>query len=59
MTTPDEPTMSHSSLDAVTVAYMLGVEAGKVPSRHELLDLYPGHADAQHAFFWPIPGAIA
>ena len=51
MTTPDDPTMSHSSLDAVIAAYMLGVEAGQVPNRQELLDTYPEHADALHAFF--------
>ena len=51
MTTPNDPTMSHSSLDAVIAAYMLGVEAGNVPNRQELLDTYPEHADALHAFF--------
>ena len=51
MTTPDEPKMSQSSLDAVIAAYLLGVEAGQVPNRQELLVQHPEHADALHAFF--------
>ena len=51
MTTPNDPTMSHDSLDEVIAGYMLAVEAGKVPNRQELLDQYPEHADALHAFF--------
>ena len=51
MTTPNDPTMSHSSLDAVIAAYMLAVEAGDVPNRQELLDQHPEHAEALRAFF--------
>ena len=51
MTTPNDPTMSHDSLDAVIAAYMLAVEAGDVPNRQELLDRHPEHADALRAFF--------
>ena len=51
MTTPNDPTMSHDSLDAVIAAYMLAVEAGEVPNRQELLDRHPEHADALRAFF--------
>ena len=51
MTTPNDPTMSHSSLDAVIAGYMLAVEAGEVPNRQELLDRHPEHADALRAFF--------
>ena len=51
MTTPNDPTMSHDSLDAVIAAYMLAVEAGDVPNRQDLLDQHPEHADALHAFF--------
>ena len=51
MTTPNDPTMSHDSLDAVIAAYMLAVEAGEVPNRQELLDRHPELADALRAFF--------
>ena len=51
MTTPNDPTMSHDSLDAVIAAYMLAVEAGDVPNRQDLLDQHPEHADALRAFF--------
>jgi len=51
MTTPNDPTMSHSSLDAVIAAYMLAVEAGSVPNRQELLEQHPEHADALRVFF--------
>ncbi|MGO9470661.1 MAG: hypothetical protein ACLQIB_14250 [Isosphaeraceae bacterium] len=51
MTTPNDPTMSHDSLDAVIAAYMLAVEAGEVPNRQELLDRHREHADALRAFF--------
>src|SRR5271157_6190497 len=51
MTTPNDPTMSHDSLDAVIAAYMLAVEAGEVPNRQELLDKHPEHADALRALF--------
>jgi eukaryotic-like serine/threonine-protein kinase len=51
VTTPNDPTMSHSSLDAVIAAYKLGVEAGEVPNRQVLLDQHPEHIDALHAFF--------
>ena len=51
MTTPNDPTISHDSLDAVIAAYMLAVEAGEVPNRQELLDCYPQHAEALRAFF--------
>ena len=50
MTTPNDPTMSHDSLDAVIAAYMLAVEAGDVPNRQELLDRHPEHGNAL-AFF--------
>ncbi|MGO9470660.1 MAG: protein kinase domain-containing protein [Isosphaeraceae bacterium] len=51
MTTPNDPTMSHDSLDAVIAAYMLAVEAGEVPNRQALLDQHPEHADSLRAFF--------
>jgi predicted ATP-grasp superfamily ATP-dependent carboligase/predicted Ser/Thr protein kinase len=51
VTTPNDPTLSHSSLDAAIAAYMLSVEAGEVPNRQELLDRHPEHADALRAFF--------
>ena len=51
MTTPNDPTMSHDSLDGVIAAYMLAVEGGEVPNRQELLDRHPEHADALRAFF--------
>ncbi len=51
MTTPNDPTMSHDSLDAVIAGYLLAVEGGEVPNRQELLDRHPEHADALHAFF--------
>jgi Protein kinase domain len=51
MTTPNDPTMSHDSLDAVIAGYMLAVEGGEVPNRQELLDRHPEHADALRAFF--------
>jgi uncharacterized protein (DUF2267 family) len=51
VTTPTDPTMSHSSVDAVIAAYMLAVEAGNVPNRQELLDQHPEHTEALRAFF--------
>jgi eukaryotic-like serine/threonine-protein kinase len=51
VTTPNDPTMSHDSLDSVIAAYMLAVEAGEVPNRQNLLDRHPEHADALRAFF--------
>ena len=33
MATPNDPTTSHGSLDAVIAAYMQAVEAGEVPNR--------------------------
>ncbi len=51
MTTPNDPTMSHDSLDAVIAGYLLAVEAGDVPNRQDLLDRHPEHADALRAFF--------
>ena len=51
MTTPNDPTMSHDSLDTAIAGYMLAVEAGEVPNRQELLDRHPEHADALLAFF--------
>jgi eukaryotic-like serine/threonine-protein kinase len=51
VTTPNDPTMSHDSLDAVIAGYMLDVEAGDVPNRQELLDQHPEHADSLRAFF--------
>jgi eukaryotic-like serine/threonine-protein kinase len=51
VTTPNDPTRSHDSLDAVIAVYILAVEAGDVPDRQELLDDHPGHAEALRAFF--------
>jgi WD40 repeat protein len=51
VTTPNDPTKSHDSLDGVIAAYLLAVEAGDVPNRHDLLDRHPHHADALRAFF--------
>jgi hypothetical protein len=51
VTTPNDPTMSHDSLDGVIADYMLAVEGGEVPNRQELLDRHPEHADALRAFF--------
>jgi hypothetical protein len=51
VTTPNDPTLSHDSLDAVIAGYMLAVEGGEVPNRQELLDRHPEHADALRAFF--------
>ena len=51
MTTPHDPTMSHSSLDAVIAGYMQAVEAGDVPNRHALLEQHPGIADQLQTFF--------
>ncbi|MGA7497045.1 MAG: hypothetical protein WBX00_09985 [Isosphaeraceae bacterium] len=51
MTTPNDPTISHDSLDAVIAAYMLAVEAGDVPNCQELLDQHLEHAEALQAFF--------
>ncbi len=51
MTTPHDPTMSHSSLDAVIAADMQAVEAGDVPNRQNLFDQHPAIADQLHAFF--------
>ncbi len=51
MSTPNDPTMSHDSLDAVIAAYMLAVEAGEVPVRQELLDRHPEYAEALREFF--------
>jgi eukaryotic-like serine/threonine-protein kinase len=51
VTTPNDHTMSHDSLDAVIAAYMLAVEAGDVPNRQELLDQHPEYTEALRAFF--------
>ena len=51
MTTPNDPTMSHDSLDTAIAAYILAVEGGEVPNRQELLDRHPEHAEALRAFF--------
>ncbi len=51
MSTPNDPTMSHDSLDAVIAAYMLAVEAGEVPNREELLERHPEHAEWLRSFF--------
>ncbi len=51
MSTPNDPTLSHDSLDAVIAGYMLAIEAGEVPNRQELIDRHPEHADALRAFF--------
>jgi eukaryotic-like serine/threonine-protein kinase len=51
VTTPNDPTMSHSSLDAVIASYIQAVEAGQIPNRHELLGHHPDIADQLQAFF--------
>jgi hypothetical protein len=51
VTTPNDLTPSHDSLDGVIAGYMLAVEAGDVPSRQDLLDRHPEHAGALRAFF--------
>jgi serine/threonine protein kinase len=51
VTTPNDPTMSHDSLDGIIAAYVLAIEAGAVPNRHDLLDRHPEHVDALRAFF--------
>ena len=51
MSTPHDPTMSHSSLDPVIASYMQSIEAGQVPNRQELLDKHPDVAAQLHAFF--------
>jgi serine/threonine protein kinase len=51
MTTPNDPTLSHSPLDTVIAGYMQAVEAGDVPNRQDLLARYPEHAEALNAFF--------
>ncbi len=51
MTTPNDPTMSHDSLDTAIAAHILAVEGGEVPNRQELLDRHPEHAEALRAFF--------
>ncbi len=51
MGAPNDPTMSHDSLDAVIAAYMVAVETGGAPNREVLVDRHPAHADALCAFF--------
>src|SRR5262249_48003994 len=51
VTTPNDPTMSHDSLDGIIAAYLLAVEAGDVPNRPDLLDRHPQHAHARRALF--------
>jgi hypothetical protein len=51
VTTPNDHTMSHDSLDAVIAAYMLAVEGGHIPNRQKLLEQYPEHAEALRTFF--------
>jgi len=51
VSTPNDPTISHDSLDAVIAAYMLAAEAGDVPNCQELLDQHLEHAEALQAFF--------
>jgi predicted Ser/Thr protein kinase len=51
MTTPNDPTMSHDSLDVVIAAYMTAIESGEVPNRQELLDRHPERATALRTFF--------
>ena len=51
VTTPNDPTTSNDSLDAVIAAYLLAVEAGEVPNRQELLDQHPEQAEALRGFF--------
>jgi hypothetical protein len=43
---PDDPTMSHSSLDAVIAAYMQTVDSGAVPNREESLEQYRNLAES-------------
>ena len=45
MTTPNDPTMSHDSLDAGIACYMLAVKSGEDSDRQELLDR---HDDLLH-----------
>jgi tRNA A-37 threonylcarbamoyl transferase component Bud32 len=54
VTTPDDPTMSHRSLDAVIASYMQAVEAGQVPNREDLLDNHPDIAEQLRSFFTDI-----
>ena len=49
--TPNDPTMSADSLDAVIASYVQAVESGQVPNRQELLEAHPDLADALGAFF--------
>ncbi len=58
MTTPNDPTMSHDSLDAVIAGYMLAVERGETPNRQELLDQHPEHADALRLLRRPGPDGL-
>ena len=51
MSTPNDPTISHSSLDAIIAAYMEAVEAGDIPNRDDLLAIHAEHAEALQAFF--------
>ena len=41
MSTPNDPTMSADSLDAVIASYVQAVESGQVPDRQELLEAHP------------------
>jgi hypothetical protein len=45
MSTPQDSTISHESLDAVIAGYMLAVEAGEVPDRGKLLDRHPDYVE--------------
>ena len=51
MSTPNDPTISHSSLDAIIAAYMEAVEAGDIPNRDDLLAIHAEHAEQLQAFF--------
>jgi WD40 repeat protein/predicted Ser/Thr protein kinase len=56
VSTPHDPTMSHSSLDQVIASYMPVIEAGQVPDRQELLDQHPELEQALRAFFADFDG---
>jgi WD40 repeat protein/tRNA A-37 threonylcarbamoyl transferase component Bud32 len=51
MTTPNDPTLPHDSLDTVIAGYLDAVDAGQAPDRQKLFDQYPQHAEALRSFF--------